>query len=254
MSQKTAVLMVHYGTVNAESRAKTIDVINKKIAEAFPRSEVREAYSSKMVINALRKKGVQKTSVLAALEQLKTDGYKKVVVQTTNLLDGLITELIKEDVRAMKASFDTIIVDKPLLWGVDDCKWLAELIATRVKAGDDDEVILVGHGTDGPANAVYALMDYVFHDMDYKNFHVATIESYPGMDSIKKILKEKKAKHVILYPLLMIAGNHVAEDIGGRWKTALEMAGYTVDLQLEGLGELKEVQDKLIGQIKDQMK
>lgn len=43
---KAAVLVVHFGTTHDDTRALTIDAINKKMADAFPGIEVREAWTS----------------------------------------------------------------------------------------------------------------------------------------------------------------------------------------------------------------
>ena len=62
--------------------------------------------------------------------------------------------------------------------------------------------------------------------------------------------KVKKAKHVILYPLLYIAGNHATEDIEGEWKQELEKEGYKVSFIGEGIGELPEIQQWIINKTK----
>ena len=41
--EKGAVLVVHFGTTHEDTRAKTIDAVNKKIAEAFPLIEDRKS-------------------------------------------------------------------------------------------------------------------------------------------------------------------------------------------------------------------
>ena len=42
-NDKVAILMVHFGTTHDDTRALTIDAINKKVAQTFPGVEVREA-------------------------------------------------------------------------------------------------------------------------------------------------------------------------------------------------------------------
>lgn len=65
---------------------------------------------------------------------------------------------------------------------------------------------------------------------------------------ILKILYKKKKHKVVLYPLLLIAGNHALQDIQGVWKNALEKEGYTVRIIQEGLLEIPEVQQRFIVQ------
>lgn len=250
---RAAILMIHYGTTNAESRSKTIDPFNHRVDSLLSPYKVMEAYSSQMVIDMLKRQGIEKMNPIEALQKCKSDGYKRVVIQSSNILDGIMTDLIEKDAREMKGQFDTIMIGKPLLWNVEDCRWIADLLVSHIAAPKGTEVILVGHGTVGPADAMYTMLDYVLHDKGYNNYHVATIEGYPNLDNAIKNIKNEPARKVILYPLLMIAGNHVTKDISGRWKHSLENLGYQVEVRNEGLAGLPEVQNRIISQIKKQI-
>ena len=245
-TQRRAVLMVHYGTNNDESRQKTIDLINEKVKAGHPQCEVMEAYSSKMVIASLKKRGIQKYSIREALRQLYGKGFTDVTIQSTHLLPGVMQELIVQEADKVRFLFDTIRVQQPLLWNADDCQQLADILVKHINAKKNEQVVLVGHGTPGPANAMYTMLNYALHDKGHNNYHVATIESYPDMDCILRQLKQKKAKRVILSPLLYIAGNHATEDIQGEWREALEKEGYQVTVRAEGLGEMEEVQEWIV--------
>ena len=51
---------------------------------------------------------------------------------------------------------------------------------------------------------------------------------------------------VVLRPLMVVAGDHANNDMAGSeedsWKTMFEAAGFTVDCQIHGLGEIADVQ------------
>ena len=51
--EKTAILMVHFGTTYDDTRSATIDAINEKAKEKFPDLTVAEAYTSRIIINRL---------------------------------------------------------------------------------------------------------------------------------------------------------------------------------------------------------
>ena len=55
---KLAILMVHFGSAYPEARAQVLDVMNKRVKEAFPDVEVRQAYSARSVVSRLRAQGV----------------------------------------------------------------------------------------------------------------------------------------------------------------------------------------------------
>lgn len=258
-SGKTGILLVHYGTSNDNSRTQTIDKLNTRVAETFPDCAVVEAYSAPSVIRMLAKRGVRKLSISQALDSLKTIGCSKLVVQSTMLLDGVMTEMLKKEVGKVKKDFMAVSVVRPLLYSVDDCRTMIEmicksLIADKSVDAKNSQVVLVGHGSDSPANAMYSQIDYLLKAEGKPSWHVGTIEGFPTIDNVEKQLKGIKNKNVLLVPLLYIAGNHQKDDIDGVWKTQLQSKGYHVDVVGKGLGEMTEIQEMIIGKIADQIK
>jgi sirohydrochlorin cobaltochelatase len=55
---KAALLIVHFGTTHDLTRKRTIEVINNKMKSAFPDVTIREAYTSRIVINRLKQKKI----------------------------------------------------------------------------------------------------------------------------------------------------------------------------------------------------
>ena len=60
-NDKIAILMVHFGTTHDDTRVLTIEAINKKVSQTFPGVEVRESYTSRMIVRRLKEKGYSKT-------------------------------------------------------------------------------------------------------------------------------------------------------------------------------------------------
>lgn len=255
---RTGILLVHYGTQNDKSRAATIDLLNSRVASEFPDCRVREAYVAQAVVKALGKRGIAKLSVAQAIDSLKAEGCSRIVVQTTMLLDGVMTDIMRRDVESRSEGLEAVTVGRPLLYTVDDCRSLVDMIARNIKADSslpqkDVQVVLVGHGSDSPANAIYSQIDYLAKDEGRALWHVGTIEGYPNMGCVERRLKLSKAKNVILVPLLYIAGNHQKEDIDGAWRKQLTADGYNVSVVGRGLGEMREVQDMIIESIRKNM-
>ena len=251
-AQDTSIMMTYYGTANDAARAKTMEPLNAKVSQTFPKSIIAEAYTSDMVVRALRKRGIEKYTVGEAFANLR-QAKSPVLVVNVQLLDGIMTDKLQADISSTGVSADSLRYTSPLLYNSDDARWLARMLAKHIKADSDEEVVLVGHGTNDSANAMYALIDYVMqHEVD-ERYHVGTIENYPDMDMIKKILHAKQARKVVLYPLLLIAGNHALEDIQGDWKDKLEKAGYSVRVIREGLLEIPEVQQRIIDKISNKV-
>lgn len=258
-NEKTGILLVHYGTSNDKSRAQTIDKLNSRVAETFPDCAVVEAYSAPSVIKTLAKRGIKKLYISQALDSLKALGCNKLVVQSTMLLDGVMTEMLRTEVGNVKNDFRAVSVVRPLLYSVDDCRTMIEmltksLLADKSVATKKSQVVLVGHGSDSPANAMYSQIDYLLKAEGKSSWHVGTIEGFPKIENVEQQLKNSKNKNVILVPLLYIAGNHQKEDIDGVWKTQLQTKGYHVDVFGKGIGEMTEIQNMIIGKIDAQIK
>lgn len=258
-NEKTGILLVHYGTSNDKSRAQTIDKLNSRVAETFPDCAVVEAYSAPSVIKTLAKRGIKKLYISQALDSLKALGCNKLVVQSTMLLDGVMTEMLRTEVGKVKNDFRAVSVVRPLLYSVDDCRTMIEMItksllADKSVATKKSQVVLVGHGSDSPANAMYSQIDYLLKAEGKSSWHVGTIEGFPKIENVEQQLKNSKNKNVILVPLLYIAGNHQKEDIDGVWKTQLQTKGYHVDVFGKGIGEMTEIQNMIIGKIDAQIK
>lgn len=256
--EKAALLMVHFGTTHDDTRAQTIDVINAKARTAFPGLEFREAYTSRIVIRRLKARGIDKATPLDVLLRLRSEGYTHVIVQSTNIIDGVEMESLRRDVESVLPFFKEIRVGNPLLYSVEDAEKVAGILGKRFgtslegtkKKKSKEHVVLVGHGTYTPSTAAYSQMDYMLKAAGLDNFHVGTIEGYPTFETMSAQLKAAKAKSVTLVPFMFVAGDHAKNDIAGDWKEALEKEGYTVNTRLEGLGQVPEIQDIFIEHIR----
>jgi len=244
--------MVHFGTTYDETRAKTIDAINEKARTAFPGLAVREAYTSRIVMKRLAKRGIQKDTPIDALLRLRSEGVKTVKIQPSYIIDGIEMDRLRKDVEQVRPFFDSIYVSTPLLYSVDDCQKVCDVLVNRhpADAKKREHVIFVGHGTEGPATALYSQIDYLLAAGGHTNYHVATIEGYPTQETVVSKIKAMKGRRVTLVPLLFVAGDHASNDIAVEWKAELEQQGFAVSVCLEGLGEVPEIQQLYIEKIK----
>ena len=241
---KAALLMVHFGTTYEETRTKTIDAINAQAKEAFPQLELREAYTSRIVLRRLKARGIEKHNPQEALLRLRSEGYTHVIVQSTNIIEGVEMESLRKDVARVAPFFKEIRVGNPLLYSVEDAEAVVAILETYRPA--KGSTVLVGHGTYTPSTATYALIDYMLKAHGLKNFHVGTIEGYPTFDTMLAQLKATRAKQVTLVPFMFVAGDHANNDIAVDWKEALEKEGFRVEVRMQGLGEIPEIQQLFI--------
>lgn len=245
--------MVHFGTTYDNTRLKTIDAINEKVRTAFPKMVVREAYTSRIVMKRLAQRGVKKDNPTDALLKLRSEGIRLVEIQPTYIIDGIEMDRLRREVEQVRPFFDSIWVSTPLLYSVEDGQRVMETLVNRhpANAGKREHVLFVGHGTEDPATALYSQLDYMLRAAGHANYHVATIEGYPTQDTAIQQIKAMKGKKVTLVPLLFVAGDHANNDIAVEWKETLEKEGFSVDVKLEGLGEVPGIQDMYVEKIKD---
>ena len=97
-NDKVAILMVHFGTTHDDTRALTIEAINKKVSQTFPGVEVREAYTSRMIMRRLKEKGMTKPNPTEAMNKLIADGYTHLILQPTNIIEGIEMEALQKEV------------------------------------------------------------------------------------------------------------------------------------------------------------
>lgn len=253
---KAALLMVHFGTTHDDTRALTINAINAKAQAAFPELKFQEAYTSRIIIRRLKQRGIDKITPLEALLRLRSEGYTHVIVQSTNIIDGVEMESLRRDVESVLPFFKEIRVGTPLLYSTEDAEKVVEILGKRLDAPAQgkktakENFVLVGHGTYTPSTAIYSQMDYMLKAAGRTNFHVGTIEGYPNFETMLAQLKAAKAKKVTLVPFMFVAGDHAKNDIAGEWKEALEKEGFTVNARLEGLGQVPEILDIFIEHIR----
>lgn len=238
---KAALLVVHFGTTHDDTRALTIDAVNKKMTETFPGLEVREAWTSRIIAFRLKTRGIYKSNPEEALARLKADGYTHVLIQSSNIIEGIEMESLRKDVATHEKDFKEIRIGTPLLFTPEDYE--AVIAAITPNGIRDGAVLLVGHGTYTPTTAQYAMMDYMLKAKGFDNYIVGTIEGYPSFDDALIQIKKGGYKKVQLIPFMFVAGEHAKNDISGDWKDELEKQGYEVTVFMEGLGQNPAVQD-----------
>ena len=249
-NDKIAILMVHFGTTHDDTRVLTIEAINKKVSQTFPGVEVRESYTSRMIVRRLKEKGIVKLTPTEAMDKLIADGYTHLVIQPTNIIEGIEMEALRKEVKLYQKKFKNIRLGNALLYSPEDYQATVKAIAEVLKGKEKGDCVFVCHGTYHPANSTYGMLDYVMKAQGHKNYHVGTIEGYPTIDDVIRGLESNKAKEVTLVPFMFVAGDHAKNDIAGDWKDELEKKGYKVNVLLKGLGEFPAIQELFIQHVK----
>ncbi|MBN9648280.1 sirohydrochlorin cobaltochelatase [Terrisporobacter glycolicus] len=256
---KKAILVVSFGTSYHETRKKTIEPCENKIKESFEGYDFYRAFTSSMIIKKLKKRdNLIIDNPVEALEKLYNEGYEEVIVQSLHIICGEEYNKLKEMVDGFKDKFERLSLGRPLLTYINDYKETVLAVKQDIEKMDIDEaIVFMGHGTEHESHASYPAIEYMFRDYGI-NAYVGTVEGYPEIDQVIKLLKERNVKTVDLMPFMLVAGDHAINDMASgeedSWKTILEKEGFIVKVHLKGLGENPYIQDKFANHALDCMK
>lgn len=240
---KKAILAVSFGTSHDDTRRVTIDAIEQEMQAAFPDYPLYRAWTSKMIIRKLKERDqLHINTVKEAMEEMRMDGITDVLIQPTHVINGIENDLMKEDALSYREYFHSISLGDPLLTSEQDSLRVIESVTQEFSDLKKDEaLVFMGHGTTHFSNSVYAALDYTFKDRGFPNIFLGTVEAYPSMETLLKMVHAYGPSKVILAPFMIVAGDHAKNDMAGddpdSWYSQFKAAGYEVEPVIKGLGE-----------------
>lgn len=259
-NKKKIIIVVSFGSSYEQTRKKTIEAIENKIINRFYDYKVKRAFTSQVIIDKLHKRdNIKIDNVNQAMKNLidiRSD-VEEIIIQPTHIINGFEYEEMIETVKQFESKFKLINYGKPLLSDNEDYKQLVEILLSESRKYNkkNTAIVFVGHGTKHNANFVYIKLDKFFKDKSYLNYFVGTIESNPSLNDIIKQIDKLDVNEIVLFPLMIVSGDHVINDISsdekGSWKNSFESKGYKVKCILKGLGEYSQIQDMFVKHIEN---
>lgn len=247
MQERKAVLIVSFGTSHLDTLKKNIAAIEREIAAAMPDYRPVRAFTSGVIMDKLEKRdGIKIPNVQEALACLDREGYTRVVVQPTHIINGEEFDKLCRMTEPYRQRLE-ISIGKPLLTTVEDYRNLVKAVMESMEPPEEGEaIIFMGHGSPHYANAAYALFEYMLHDFGWDRSYVGTVEGYPELEQVMcRIRLRPEIRKIRLHPLMVVAGDHAKNDMSGpeadSWYNRLSEAGYEVQCVLRGLGEYESV-------------
>ena len=263
------LLVVSFGTSFNDSRVADIKGIEDALQAAYPDWSVRRAFTAQIIINHIQARDGEKIdNMTQALDRAVANGVKNLVVQPTHLMHGAEYDEMCEAIEAYKDQFESVSIAEPMLGEVGSDATVInadkEAVAKAITAAAVSEAgfesleaakdagtafVFMGHGTAHVAKVTYSQMQTQMQNLGYENVFIGTVEGEPEETSAEAVIEAVKAAGyttVVLRPLMVVAGDHANNDMAGSdddsWKTVFEAAGFTVDCQIHGLGEIADVQ------------
>ena len=241
---KPAIVLAAFGTTT--NAFPTYDKIDKQAKERFPGYEIRWAFTSNKVRHKVKEEQHKELKSLSeVLQDLKNAGYTKIAVQPFLLAPGKEWEekVVKQ---SAEVSGLTVAVGKPLLNDKADMMKVINLLSKQFPSDlKKNAVVLVGHGSPDPkAQATNDSFAQLLHSRyPAGNVFIGSVEfEKPGKEEVLQEVKRSGATSVKIIPFLLVAGDHVQNDILGNgpesWKSELlKMGNYQIDGVRHGLGE-----------------
>ena len=245
------LLVVSFGTSFNDSRVADIKGIEDALQEANPDWSVRRAFTAQIIINHIQARDGEKIDNMnQALDRAVANGVKNLVVQPTHLMHGAEYDEMCEAIEAYRDKFESVAIAEPMLGEVGsdatvintDKEAVAKAITAAAVADAGFEsldaakdagtaFVFMGHGTAHVAKVTYSQMSTQMQQLGYENVFIGTVEGEPEETACEAVI---------------VAGDHANNDMAGSeedsWKTMFEAAGFTVDCQIHGLGEIADVQ------------
>lgn len=96
-----------------------------------------------------------------AMNKLIADGYTHLILQPTNIIEGIEMEALQKEVASYQTKFKDIRLGTALLHSPEDYQAVVKAIAASIKDKEKGDCVFVCHGTYHPANSTYGMLDYV---------------------------------------------------------------------------------------------
>ena len=273
---KKAIVLAVFGTTYPKALQSLLH-LQEKMGHAFPGIPVRMAFTSEIIRSkwARRAKDPKWRTAhpevpefiynvrnpLATIANLQDEGYRHIAVQSTHIFAGEEYQNLKSEIEALDAiktlrnrdkPFKKIILGRPALGESGDVRpYRADLVTAAeivkndaaVARNNKSALVYMGHGNEIFSTGAYVEFEAVLRDANPDlPILVGNVEGFPGPKRILSKLRNANVKRVTLLPLMVVAGDHAANDMAGdepdSWKNMFEKAGIEVIPVLRGLGEL----------------
>lgn len=231
---KKAILVAGFGTSCTDALENGIAPVEAALARAYPDREVLRAFTSSVIVEKLRSRGMEIEEYGHAVKRLKAKAYDEIAVVSTHLIRGREYEklLIPED---------GLRVSAPLLDSEQDLCRMARLL-DRIAEAEQRPLLVMGHGAAGTADETYVRLKQKLG----KHVFLACCEGSLHLENAMAELEKLPGKKLCLMPLMLAAGMHARKMLDGQnagsWTAILQSRGFDVQVRMQGLGALEDVQ------------
>jgi len=241
---RKAIVLISFGTTYKEKRIAVIDKIKEKFGNEFENYEIFSSYSSKFIVDLLRKKESEEVkSTDEIFSYLSENKYREIIVQPLFIVNGFEYEKLKDKIDLY--NFKKVSLMNSLLHKDCDYEKIASSLA-KENIENNEAIIYMAHGSFHKEDENYKIMEKYLQNIN-KNIYIATIESEMCIFNLKEKLKINNTRKVYLKPFMLISGKHIIKDMISddktSWKSIFEEDGFLVQTSTYSLGENEVIQE-----------
>jgi sirohydrochlorin cobaltochelatase len=218
----TAIILSCFGSVIEQQKYLEFENF---IQESFKEIPVFTAFSSKMVIKELAKKGEIYKNLPQVMADVDMQGYKRYIVASVNIFPTDEHEVLIRMVKGFREfSLANIRYTNPLLQKTKETSLYLKALDEEIRKNQEDIINLyIIHGVPvlnlGGLEAVNYAANFLkmINDRNLSCSLEGEFPFYAVKDAIKrdilKLTKGDKTKKVQIVPMLLVSGNHYDKDM-----------------------------------------
>ncbi len=254
VNEKPVILIAAFGS-SYESGQANLNDFDKAVMEAFPGHDVRWGFTASFIVNKLREEGVDEVfdrkvkvqTLDEALDGLREDGIRNVVIQSLHLMVGAeFRQVMAADTSGLNVKYSY-----PLLFHSENIQNAVAALEQEIADSDEIATVFCAHGNEAHPeyNAELEQLDSYLRD-NYKNTYVAVMEGNPEFGPVKDTILANGTEKVKFVTFMLTYGDHMSNDVMGDEEDSMKTQ---IGLPAEccnGLASLQPVQDIFIISIK----
>ncbi len=218
----TAIILSCFGSVIEQEKYLEFE---KFIQESFADIPVFTAFSSKMVIKELAKKGEVYKNLPQVMADVDMEGYKRYIIVSVNIFPTDEHEVLIRMVKGFREfSLANIRYTNPLLQKTKETSLYLKALDEKIRQEQEDIINLyIIHGVPvlnlGGLEAVNYAANFLkmINDRNLSCSLEGEFPFYAVKDAIKrdilKLTKGDKTQKVQIVPMLLVSGNHYDKDM-----------------------------------------
>lgn len=250
------IIVQSFGSTYREAYKKSVGSVFEKVKADFPDYFVVESFSSEIVRKRIEARdGDHYYNIAEALKVMEDKGVKDIFVLSLYVIEGHeYNKVIKMPEEYNSDGRLNIAFSKGLFSADADIEKVGEFFSHLKDKSTAEALVFMGHGSFHDEDEKYGKLQAYLDQKGVKVF-IGTVEGSIVLEDIMTRLEKENIKSVELYPLMLVAGDHVQNDMAGdeddSWKSVLTKAGFDTGVSVKGLCEYDEFNDLFIGKLRE---